>query len=453
MARTRRNDLPKYLEFNRRTGSYYYKNPSMEKYANLGKIATSAVQLAKVQNAKYRIQQEQRATRLEATIDFGGPLFADALDVFVGKYIDDYRLKSSTAALLRQRQKRLSKQLRGLQVATIDTQILREAISEDSQYEQSKLKTLLTRFFRYSKSNGTFPSHLPNPVDDLFIDPIPRKQRHRMTTAQFQAVYVAAPEWLQWLMTLAFHLALRRVDLVNLRFSDVVANRIVSPIRKTDTDARELEATSVDFPIHSDVRRVIVEARRSSLTAARCPFIVHRKPQRRTKRVSDALCDGRMEHPAQIPPDYAFNKARQAACERTNAFAGLNGRQLPTLHEIRALSSHLYSKAGYDVTAVQDLMAHTDPDMTRAYQKGHARKVLRVDMTLPFSINDDQPGVREEPTVYQASRGKLRPGIFPENSRTKKRQITYIVEKYKNLERETGLEPATSTLARLRSTN
>ncbi|MEX2125102.1 MAG: hypothetical protein WD795_14500 [Woeseia sp.] len=45
------------------------------------------------------------------------------------------------------------------------------------------------------------------------------------------------------------------------------------------------------------------------------------------------------------------------------------------MHEIRALSSYLYAKAGYEVSAVQDLMAHTDPDMTRAYQKGHARKV------------------------------------------------------------------------------
>jgi len=32
-------------------------------------------------------------------------------------------------------------------------------------------------------------------------------------------------------------------------------------------------------------------------------------------------------------------------------------------------------------------MAHTDPDMTRAYHKGHARKILRVDM--PFSVDDD----------------------------------------------------------------
>lgn len=245
-----------------------------------------------------------------------------------------------------------------------------------------------------------------NPVDDLFVDPVPQKTRHRMTIKQFRAVHEAAPQWLRWLMTLAFHLALRRVDLVNLRFSDVVDGRIVSPIRKTDTDARELEATSVDFPIHPDVQQVIIEARRSSLRVGRCPFIVHRCPERRTTRAADALDSGRMEHSAQILPDYAtkaFNSVRQAVCTTTEVFDGLSGRQLPTLHEIRALSSHLYAKAGFDVADVQDLMAHTDPDMTRAYQKGHARKVLKVDMMLPFSVDDDDGGVREEPPVYRVT--------------------------------------------------
>jgi integrase len=73
---------------------------------------------------------------------------------------------------------------------------------------------------------------------------------------------------------------------------------------------------------------------------------------------------------------------------------------MPTLHEIRALASHLYSKAGFDVSDVQGLMAHTDPDMTRAYQKGHARKVLRVDMMLPFSALEDDLGVREARAKY-----------------------------------------------------
>lgn len=47
-------------------------------------------------------------------------------------------------------------------------------------------------------------------------------------------------------------------------------------------------------------------------------------------------------------------------------------------------------------------MAHTDPDMTRAYQKGHARKVLRVEMRLPFSVRDDDRTVREDPVCYEA---------------------------------------------------
>ena len=422
MGRSRQNQLPKYLEFNSRTRSYYYRNPGMERKAPLGKDARTAIDLAKALNSKYRIHLEQKTTRLEAALDFGSPRFKAALTAFVDKYIVDYRIKPSTVALLRQRRDRLTKRLGNVQVAALDTQMLREAIACSSQFEQSKMKTLLVRFFRYAKSTGIYPCHLTNPVNDLLVDPVPVKVRRRMTMAQFQAIYRTAPSWMRWLMTLAFHLALRRVDLVNLRFEDVRDGRIVSPIRKTDTEARELESTSVDFPIHPDVQRVIVEARQSSLRVGRCPFIVHRPPERRTKRASDALDGGRMEHPAQVLPDYAtkaFNKARRIACKNTDAFEGLTGRQLPTLHEIRALSSHLYAKAGYEVAAVQHLMAHTDPDMTRAYQKGHARKVLRVDMMLPFSVDGDDRTVREEPPRYEAGATKQRQEIFSENFLTK----------------------------------
>ncbi|MHB1829673.1 MAG: hypothetical protein ACYCV6_18665, partial [Steroidobacteraceae bacterium] len=74
---------------------------------------------------------------------------------------------------------------------------------------------------------------------------------------------------------------------------------------------------------------------------------------------------------------------------------------MPTLHEIRALSSHLYATAGYEVAAVQELMAHTDPDMTRAYQKGHARKVLRVEMTLPYRVPQPDNAVRERHAAFR----------------------------------------------------
>jgi integrase len=227
---------------------------------------------------------------------------------------------------------------------------------------------------------------------------------------------------------LALHLALRRVDLVNLRFDDIVGDRIVSPSRKTDTLARGIEATSVDFPIHPDLSRVIREARSSSLRLGRCPFIVHREPERRTKRSSEALDAGSMEHPAQVLPEYAskaFNKARQLAVKRTDLFEGLSARELPTLHEIRALSSHLYARAGYEVSSVQELMAYTDPDMTRAYQKGHARKVLRVEMLLPISVTArDERGVQEERGFYQLGSVATRQEIFPENFLTGNERAT-----------------------------
>jgi enterobacteria phage integrase len=418
VARHRKNALPKYVELNSHNRTYYYRNPGMPKKASLGKDEREAVRLANALNARYRIQCEQNAARLEVATDIGGVSFRDAFGAFVEKYIADYCLKSSTALLLQQRRRRLSDALGKTQVPMITTQMLREAVAGDSQFEQSKLKTLLLRFFRYAKSTGSYPSHLANPVDDLFVDPLPHKRRQRITLQQFHAIYAVAPQWLRWLMTLAFHLALRRIDLVNLRFDDLVGDRIVSAIRKTDTRARDIEATSVDFPIHPDVRRVLIEARRSSLRLGRCPFIVHREPQRRTRRAKDAIATGRMEHPAQVLPEYAskaFYQARDLARQQTGHFAGLSAREMPTVHEIRALSSHLYAKAGYQVDAVQELMAHTDPDMTRAYQKGHARKVLRVDMMLPFSVLGAEDGVREERPAYVLNRPKIVQEIFPEN--------------------------------------
>ena len=99
---------------------------------------------------------------------------------------------------------------------------------------------------------------------------------------------------------------------------------------------------------------------------------------------------------------------------------------MPTLHEIRALSSHLYATAGYEVAAVQELMAHTDPDMTRAYQKGHARKVLRVEMTLPYRVPQPDNAVRERHAAYRAAASSQGQEIFPENSLSEPRVAAQV---------------------------
>lgn len=389
MARPKLSSLPRFLNFHPPNQTYYYKNPGMVRKANLGKEREQAVQTAVTLNKRYAIETAQAARRLEFTADLGGCDFGSAFAAFVGKYCDDYRLKASTRQRLMQRSTRLASRLTDIQLGLVDTQMLREAIEVDSSYEQTKMRTVLRRFFQFAKSRGEYPQHLPNPVDDLYVDPSPEKRRRRMTLDQFQAIHDASPQWLRTMMILGLHLALRRVDLVNLRFDDVQEDRIVSPIRKTDTRARAIEATSVSFPIHPDVRHAINTARISSIKTGRCPFIVHRNPERRTGRQKDALGAGRMEHPAQVLPEYAskaFAKARARASRTTGHFEYLEKEELPTLHEIRSLSSYLYARSGFTTEEVKDLMAHTDPDMTRAYQRGHARKVLQVQMMLPRDV-------------------------------------------------------------------
>ncbi len=144
---------------------------------------------------------------------------------------------------------------------------------------------------------------------------------------------------------------------------------------------------SVDFPVHPDVQYVIRRSRESALALGRPPFVIHRKPDRITARAKSAL-----EHNCQVLPQYAtkaFKAARARAMQRSPSLFSLSSeKELPGLHEIRSLSSHLYAKAGFETETVKDLMAHTDPDMTRHYQKGHERRVVRVEMMLPFSLID-----------------------------------------------------------------
>jgi hypothetical protein len=91
--------------------------------ASLGKNEQEAIRLASVLNARYRLQCEQEASRLEMSLNVGGISFSDAFGAFIEKYISDYSLKSSTARLLRQRHRRLTEALGETQVPMIDTQI------------------------------------------------------------------------------------------------------------------------------------------------------------------------------------------------------------------------------------------------------------------------------------------------------------------------------------------
>lgn len=62
--------------------------------------------------------------------------------------------------------------------------------------------------------------------------------------------------------------------------------------------------------------------------------------------------------------------------------AGIQGKDAPTFHEVRPLGSELYADAGFEITDIQQLMAHSDPGMTRRYQDGHDLPWQKVSIQL-----------------------------------------------------------------------
>lgn len=90
------------------------------------------------------------------------------------------------------------------------------------------------------------------------------------------------------------------------------------------------------------------------------PYLVHRRPERKKKR------EGK-DHWTKIDERFltrAFKDARDAA----GCYRDLKEEEMPGFHEVRALSLHLYKRAGKDD---QKIAGRATEGMTRNYQKGH----------------------------------------------------------------------------------
>lgn len=92
----------------------------------------------------------------------------------------------------------------------------------------------------------------------------------------------------------------------------------------------------------------------------------YRRPDR--KKLKQAQTK---DHWTQVEERYltrAFKEAREAA----GCYKGWKEEEMPGFHEVRALSLHLYQKAGKDG---QKIAGHASETMTKNYQKDHAEIV------------------------------------------------------------------------------
>lgn len=185
-------------------------------------------------------------------------------------------------------------------------------------------------------------------------------QRERLTLEGYWRIYEKARPGIQIAMGISLLTTLRRGDVVQLTRANVHGGYLKKTISKSEERRGIIKAARLQWKLadHPELAALIEHGLSSA--PAGCPFIVHDRPQ--VRRLGKSKI-----HVAQMLPRRltdGFAEARDAA--------GIGGANPPTFHEIRSLASALLAQQGEELTDVMDLMGHSEEQMTRLYQSGHA---------------------------------------------------------------------------------
>lgn len=198
----------------------------------------------------------------------------------------------------------------------------------------------------------------------------PGKIRHCHTIERYQAIYDAAPAWMQNAIDLALYSLQRREDLVLLHRDNIIDNCIRVLQRKTRNYTK---------PIYIDIEMVggLAETvRRCIKSDIPCPYLIHRRPKRAASR-ENLRGQKTRPHAFAVAPDY-FSQSFRKIRDSVGVYDDLALAERSTVHEIRALGIKLYEDAGYDDKYISALSGHADGRMLSHYKRDHAAKPKRV---------------------------------------------------------------------------
>ncbi|KHN68692.1 integrase [Acinetobacter calcoaceticus] len=189
------------------------------------------------------------------------------------------------------------------------------------------------------------------------------KQRKRHTLEGLAKIRDVSPQWLKNAIDLAMLTTQRRIDIINMKWTDIKDGYLhVAQEKTTDDPEDEFEllegAGYVRIKINGELQIVLDRCKDDVIS----PFIIHRVPKGKTKN----KCQTK-EHWTQVEAQYVSREFLKAI-QKSGTYPELKGRQLPSFHEIRALSIHLHKKAG---KSAQALAGHATEKMTEMYASGH----------------------------------------------------------------------------------
>lgn len=224
----------------------------------------------------------------------------------------------------------------------------------------AKHRSLWIDLYRFAISEGVCES---NEAEKALPPQLGDRVTGRHTQAGYDAIYAAAPEWLQIAMELAVSSLQDRSTLVVTKKTDIVGNVWKATRGKTGAHL------AIEIPMGSRLAAAVERALSQPVFGS---YLIRRTPQRR----SHALREFTQVRDELLSKEFA--KAR----EKAKAYANVPIEQRPAFHSLRSFGADLYRQAGHSTEYVKALMAHKSIKMTEYYQSGYQVQYVKVEAGL-----------------------------------------------------------------------
>ncbi|MCM5507166.1 integrase [Vibrio sp. SCSIO 43169] len=341
-------------------------------WKSLGHDKARAVVLAKRYNATFRVDSELTHVITEfcpkkSSLN-GSPLseFFDRLRI---RYEEDEQPSKETLTLFLNRLGKLEEILGervGDSVTLSDVNHVLTSFATDKSNEvYNRWLGFMVKVFDYALDEGVMTD---NPARRKKSRRIEAKRRNRLSLTEYKEIWLAAPLWLRTAMALSIETTHSVNEVCSMKYTDFEqlnqpileqGLKIYGYLKVHRQKVKDKEASRVRIPVTASLLQIIRTSREDGIAS---PYIVHRIPLKRSNEVSQN-CD----HYTQVNKKY-LSKQFSNVRDRVGVQNHLTSDRRPTFHEIRALSIHLYDKAGYDPQA---RAAHTDSRSTEVYKEGH----------------------------------------------------------------------------------
>ncbi|WP_425914642.1 tyrosine-type recombinase/integrase [Pseudomonas sp. GWSMS-1] len=333
--------LPSNLYFDIRRKTYRYRRATDGKWYPFGTDRLKAIDAAKQLNLEYMKGRDLVALVMgESTMTLAA-------------YIEQYRttilpkreLKKGTLDLYAVHFRKINKALGQKPINEITVRIVADFLRDSTPRSSNQVRALLMNVFTHAIADGLIPD---NPAASTIAQK-EKKKRKRHTQEGLKAIRDASPQWLKNAIDLALLTALRRGDVLEMRF-DKMEDGFLSVIQEKTSE--EADTAWIKYELTPELLKVIEQCRDD----VDSPFLVHRKPER-------MHATEHKEHWSKVERRYltrAFQEAREAA----GCYAGWTKEELPGFHEIRAVSVKLYTRSGEDA---QKIAGHATAEMTKNY--------------------------------------------------------------------------------------